>query len=165
VTDPIVALSLELFAAVDFEATSNAQFLTLTSALELLSRPGDRPNVCIDIIGQMTRDIDSSLPTATPDDRQALKDMRETASQFWIKQSFRSAIRSLAKRTAEKISDPDPDGAGKSAVDLYDKRGGLVHRGQSVTGDDVRQLRQLLREVIAVGLDCYHHIRERFSTG
>jgi hypothetical protein len=52
--DPIVGLSMELFTNVDFEATPNAQFLTLISALELLSRPGDRPNICIGLLSQMS---------------------------------------------------------------------------------------------------------------
>jgi hypothetical protein len=163
--DPIVWLSMELFTTVDFEATPTAQFLTLTFALELLSRPGDRPNICIGLISQMTNELDKALSAATEDDRRALEDMRSTATQFWITQSFRSAIRALAKRTAEQLGDRDPDAYGRTAVNLYDKRGDVVHRGHSVTTGDVRDIRQLLREVLAVELGCFHHIRERYPLG
>lgn len=163
--DPIVGLSMELFTNVDFEATPNAQFLTLISALELLSRPGDRPNICIELLSQMTNELDKTLSAAAEDDRQALKDMRSTATEFWIKQSFRSAIRALAKRTAEQLGDQNPVAYGRTAVKLYDKRSSVVHRGQSVTTSDVRDIRQLLREVLAVELGCFHHIRERYPLG
>jgi hypothetical protein len=162
--DGIVELALEILTLVDFEATPNAQFLSLTSALEILSRPGDRPQICIDLIHDMTARLDETIRSANPDEQQALKDMKTTATQFWIKQSFRSAIRALAIKTADRLGDPDPAASGKNAANLYDKRSKLIHRGQSVTTADVKQVRQLLREAIGVKLDCFHHIRERFPT-
>lgn len=162
--DQITMLALELFASVDFEATSNAQFLTLTSALEILSRPGDRPSNCIDLINQLVAKVDQALPSAQGSEKKALEDMRSTASQFWIKQSFTSAIRSVAARTASVIGVESPEDAGRAATSLYRKRSRLVHGGIAVNGDDVRKIRQLVREVISVELNCYHHIRERYPT-
>jgi hypothetical protein len=85
--DPIIRVSMELFTSVDFEASLNAQFLTMSSALELLSRPGDRPSICIELIKQMVSELEKALSTAEHDDRRALEDMRTTATQFWVKQS------------------------------------------------------------------------------
>jgi hypothetical protein len=104
--DPIIGLAMELFTSVDFEASLNAQFLSMASALELLSRPGDRPSICIELINQMTTELEKALYTAENDDRKALEDMRTTATQFWIKQSFRSSIRAVGKRTAERWVTP-----------------------------------------------------------
>jgi hypothetical protein len=163
--DPIIWLAMELFTSVDFEASLNAQFLSMASALELLSRPGDRPSICIELINQMTTELEKALSTVENDDRKALEDMRTTATQFWIKQSFRSSIRAVGKRTAERLGDPNPDASGTHAAALYDKRGSVVHRGHSVTIKDVKDIRQLLREVLAVELGCFHHIRERYPQG
>jgi hypothetical protein len=104
--DPIIWLAMELFTSVDFEASLNAQFLSMASALELLSRPGDRPSICIELINQMTTELEKALSTVENDDRKALEDMRTTATQFWIKQSFRSSIRAVGKRTAERWVTP-----------------------------------------------------------
>jgi hypothetical protein len=60
------------------------------------------------------------------------------------------------------LGDPDPDASGKAAADLYNKRSSVIHRGHSATRKDVEDIRQLLREVLAVELDCFHHIRERY---
>jgi hypothetical protein len=48
------------------------------------------------------------------------------------------------------------------AGDLYVKRNGLVHRGESVSWADVAEFRKLAREALAVEAECYERIRERF---
>jgi hypothetical protein len=41
-------------------------------------------------------------------------------------------------------------------------RSSLVHRGESVTWAEVKDLRTLVREALAVEVGCYEWIRKRF---
>jgi len=161
---PELKLACEMFAFVDFEASNNAQFLALVSILEIMAKPAPRPKPCVDIIedamAQMMRDAEE---TKDPALRQALMDMHKGA-EHWKKESIRSSVRRLAREAARIMNDPDPEASGKSAVRLYDKRSLVVHQGENASLSETRTARQLVREVLAVAVGSYEHIRERFPT-
>ncbi len=157
-------LACEMFASVDFEASYNAQFLTLISILEIMAKPASRPKACLDIINDAMARMTSEADTATdPALRQALMDMHKGAVH-WKAESIRSSIRRLAIDASRSLGDADPEALGKSVVRLYDKRSLVVHQGQTASVKEARDARQVVREVLAVAAGSYDHIRERFPT-
>jgi hypothetical protein len=154
-------LACEIFAAVDFESSVNAQFLALTMVLEVLAAPKDRPSACIDLVEGFLNQVQDLKPSADEELRSALTALQESAR--WLrKESITSSIRMLARKTAVTLGDATPSQAAKAAGTLYGKRSQLVHSGKGVTHADVHQIRRLARECLAVQLGCYHSIRERY---
>jgi hypothetical protein len=158
-------LACELFASVDFEATSNAQFLILTAVYEVLANPKKRPKPCVDLVEKLLDGARKSQETAAAQDdgemEEAYKALCNSAAHL-KKESITSSVRKLATRTSEVLGDTEPDKAGRRAASLYGKRSQLVHKGKSVSSADVCDLRTLVREAIAVEAGCFDHIRERY---
>lgn len=161
---PELKLACEMFASVDFEASYNAQFLTLISILEIMAKQAPRPEPCLDIIEDAMARMTSEAEAATdPALRQALLDMQKGAVH-WKAESIRSSIRRLAVDASRTLGDANPEASGRSAVLLYDKRSLIVHQGQTASVSEARDTRQNVREVLAVAAGSYEHIRERFPT-
>jgi hypothetical protein len=157
-------LACEMFAAVDFEASYNAQLLALISILEIMAKPAPRPNACLDIIDDAVARMGSEAAAAAePALRQALLDMQKGAVH-WKAESIRSSVRRLVADASRTLGDADPGSAGRSAVRLYDKRSSVVHQGQTASVGEAREARQIVREVLAVAAGSHEHIRERFPT-
>lgn len=158
-------LACELFASVDFEATPNAQFLMLTAVYEVLSSPKRRPKPCVDLVKELLdRAKQAKEAAAAAGDgemAEAFKALMNSAGNL-KKEGITSSVRRLATCTSQALGDAHPENAGKRASDLYGKRSGLVHRGESVTLADVGELRRLVREALAVEAGCFEHIRERY---
>jgi hypothetical protein len=158
-------LACEFFAATDFEITANAKFLMLSTVLEVLADPKPRPALCIYLVEELLKKIREAEAIAKrdrdKDAAEALEGLRNSAAHY-EKESITSSVRKLAAKAARVLGDPDPEKAGKEAAALYGKRSNLVHSGESVTWADVAQLRQVAREALAVEVECYDRIRERF---
>lgn len=155
-------LACELFAAADFEASANAQFLALISILEIIARPAPRPMQCLNIIQDaMTRMKQEAEAAHDPALIEALTDMHDSALH-WKRESIRSSIRRLGTKTSQALGDLDPQARGRTAVRLYDKRSKVVHKGTTASLADVAETRQIVREALAVEAGYYAHIRERF---
>ncbi len=161
---PELRLACELFAAVDFEASYNAQFLALISILEIMAKPALRPEPCVaivkDAMARMTREANRTDDVAL---RHALLDMHKGALH-WKAESIRSSIRRAAVQASRVLGDADPDAAGKAAVRLYDERSRVVHEGRTASMKEARAARQLVREVLAIAAGRHGHIREQFPT-
>lgn len=160
-----LATAAEFFAAADFEITANSQFLMLSTVFEVLADPKPRPTICFYLVEELIANIKQASAVANnkgdAETSDALQGLRDTIVH-WKNESISSSIRKLATRVARLLGDANPEQAGKRARDLYSRRNGLVHRGESVTWADVREFRELAREAIAVEAGCHQHIRERF---
>lgn len=154
-------VACEIFSAVDFESSVNAQFLALTMVLEVLAAPKERPRECVGLVEDLLERVQSLKLSADDERKLALISLEDSVK--WLKQeSITSSIGGLAEKAATVLGDANPAGAGKGAKALYGKRSKLVHKGKSVTNADVLQVRKLARECLAVEIGCYHSIRERF---
>jgi hypothetical protein len=154
-------VACEIFSAVDFDLSANAQFLALSMVLEVLCAPKQRPSTCVDLVEELLEKVESSKASADAELAMALTALQDSAK--WLKQeSITSSIQKLATKTAAALGDENPVEAGKKGAALYTKRSQLVHRSKSVTQADVYAMRKLARECLAVEMGCYHAIRERF---
>jgi hypothetical protein len=158
-------LACELFGSVDFEATSNAQFLMLTAVYEVLASPKKRPKPCVDLVQELLDGAKKSQEIAAARGEEIVEDAFKALQDSAVhlkKESITSSVRKLATRTSKVLGDAEPDNAGKRAAALYGKRSQLVHNGKHVDPVDVHELRTLVREALAVEVGCFERIRERY---
>jgi hypothetical protein len=155
-------IGCELFSAVDFEASPNAQFITLTSIMEILSKPDQRAPECLHLLNQMSDEAKQMSIAVSQPAREALESLIQSA-QHWQKESFRGSIRKMAKQVAAAFNESDVSRYAREAVYLYDKRSGVVHRGENVSHQELKDLRQLVREALAVEIGCLEGIRDALS--
>ena len=160
-----LSLACELFAAAEFEATENAQFLMFMSVLEVLAQPKRRNARCVRLVDKLLAETKAAQERAAKkgerEGEQAFKSLRNPQKHF-KDNSIGGSIRRLALATSKALNDPDPKSAGKKVTALYGKRSKLVHDGIAVSWSDVTELRQLVREMLAVQARCSDRIRERF---
>jgi hypothetical protein len=160
-----LALACELFELSEFEATANAQFLMLTSVLEVLAKPKKRNTRCIRLVDELLKVAKAAQQLAAKQGRddveEAFKSLRDSAIHL-KKESITGSVRQIAIATSKALGDAEPKTAGKRAATLYGKRSKLAHEGKQVTWGDVGELRQLVREVIAVEAGCFDRIRDRY---
>jgi hypothetical protein len=160
-----LATAAEFFAAADFEITANSQFLMLSTVFEVLADPKPRPTICIYLVEELIANITLASATANSErdaeTSEALRGLRDSIVH-WKNESISSSIRKLATRVSRLLGDANPEETGKRACDLYSRRNGLVHRGESVAWTDVQEFRKLAREAIAVEAGCHEHIRDRY---
>jgi hypothetical protein len=55
-------VACEIFSAVDFESSTNAQFLALTMVLEVLAAPKERASVCVGLVEDLLERAESANP-------------------------------------------------------------------------------------------------------
>lgn len=160
-----LSLACELFAAAEFEATENAQFLMFMSVLEVLAQPKRRNARCVRLVDKLLAETKAAQERAAKkgerEGEQAFKSLRDSAKHL-KDDLIGGSIRRLALATSKALNDPDPKSAGKKVTALYGKRSKLVHDGIAVSWSDVTELRQLVREMLAVQARCSDRIRERF---
>jgi hypothetical protein len=155
----------EFFTATDFEVTENSKYLMLCTVLEVLADPKARPTLCIYLVEELIENIKKAQKIAKQEaDAETQEDLQGLLASIvhWKKESITSSIRKLARKTAQTLGDSDAEQRAKRASELYTKRNGLVHRGESVTATEVNELRTLVREALAVEAGCDHRIRDRF---
>ena len=161
----LLVIASEFFAAADFETTANARFLMLSTVFEVLGDPKPRLGLCLYLVADLIENIKKAQAIAKSSGdaemAEALRGLRD-AVVHWEKELITSSIRKLATKASRVLGDADPEQSGKRGGDLYVKRNGLVHRGESVSWADVAEFRKLAREALAVEAGCYEHIRERF---
>lgn len=137
-----------LFATADFEASDTAKFVVLTTILEILAAPPQRPDVCQRLIDGWLRD-----GTKARDDQQdeslkhALTHLLDSARNL-KRDSFRGSIRRLVANAVAQLGKPSPENEGAVAAKLYDDRSKLVHDGIPMSRDRLAELRRLVRYVL-----------------
>lgn len=146
-------LALEIYESVEFEATANAKFVSLTSIVEILAEPQKRPQACLDVIDRAIAEMDYLVAESKGETKEALCRMRDSASMNWKNESINSSVKRLAAEAAEAAGDEDPKAFGREATRLYGIRSKLVHRGESVSEAALSAMRKLVNRLLkhAVG--------------
>jgi hypothetical protein len=117
-----LTLACELFAAAEFEATPNAQFLMFTSVLEVLAKPARRYARCVRLVEKLLAEAKSAQERAAKEGSaevaEAFKSLQDSAKHL-KNESINGSVRRLAVATSRALGDPEPKNAGKRAAALY----------------------------------------------
>jgi hypothetical protein len=129
--------AFKLFADVDFEATTASRFVTLSTIMELLAERGTRDAEAIKLVDRWIAEAGSA---SRPDLAQALVSTMRT-------ESIGSAIARVV-RDAGLGAGCDEEHVvvlEKRARDANRKRGALLHRGTSISVEELSALRAVVR--------------------
>jgi hypothetical protein len=126
----------EVFADVDFEASTTSRMVLIATVLELICSRATRDNDALALIEGWKK---CAQEASRGDLATALDLMRE--------ESISSAIRNEVKAACARagIGDEDSNGIAKRTVALYGKRSSVVHRGATVSAEEVAELRHYVR--------------------
>lgn len=139
VEDPKLLTAFELFAAYFTEASGNARFLTLVMAIETLATGVQRTRLVLDLLEKWKQEADETLKTVAPDsdDAASLQAVRRELL-FRREDSIRRQVRNVIFTTLTMNGDAGATEAAKKAVQLYDLRSTLVHKG-SLTSQELSE--------------------------
>lgn len=130
VADRKLLLSLELYGAYFTEYSTNAKFLTLVMALEVLANGRRRRQAVLDLLDKWIGEVKQLLeqPNLNQDDQESLEALKGEI-QSRQEESIRRKIRALVYDTLTKNGDADAYNIAGQAVHIYDQRSTLVHNG------------------------------------
>lgn len=126
----------EVFADVDFEASTTSRMVLIATVLELICSRATRDNDALALIESWKKCA-----------QEASRGDLVTALDLMKEESISSAIRNEVKAACARagIGDEDANGIAKRTVALYRKRSSVVHRGATVSGEEVAELRHYVR--------------------
>jgi hypothetical protein len=126
----------EIFADVDFEASTFSRFVLLATVLELISERNERDEAALAMIEQWKVEAKAA-------DRRDL----EAALHLMRQNSIGSGIREVMRRACEEAGCTAEEAQAiiKRAGDLYRRRGAAVHDGSAITTEEVSEFRQIVR--------------------
>jgi hypothetical protein len=128
--DHKLTVALDLYGAYFTEKSSNARFLTLIMALEVLAVDVERSTFVLELLDQWGKQVSELRKTVEPksEDAQSLDDIGRQILHKRVS-SKRGKIRNLVLFTLQDVAGVDAVGLAKKARDLYDLRSTLVHEG------------------------------------
>lgn len=132
--------ALKLFADVDFEATTASRFVVLSTVVELLAERQTRDDAALKLVDRW---IDEASTASRQDLVQALtSNMRH--------ESIGSAIGRIVREAGSAAGCDEVANVTfqKQARDANKKRGALLHRGNSVSVEELSALRAVVRLVL-----------------
>jgi len=126
----------EVYADVDFEASTTSRIVLIATVLELICSRATRDSDALAL-------IESWKKCAQGASRGDLA----TALDLMRVESISSAIRNEVKAACARvgISDEDANDIAKRTVALYSKRSSVVHGGATVSNEEVAELRHYVR--------------------
>jgi hypothetical protein len=131
ILDRKLRVALELWGAYFTEISSNARFLSLIMALEAMATGIPRTQLVLDLLEKWKKEVEALRNTveAESDDDLSLEALgREVLVRK--EDSIRRQIRRLVFTTLQSNGDKDAAVMAKKALDVYDQRSTLVHKGQ-----------------------------------
>lgn len=150
--DPQLQVALDLYRAHLVANTASARLLNLVLALESMMVPPSRPAVVQELFNEFEESLGTAEGPHPPDSPEAaaIRSVRD-ALPHWRKASIRSQCRALVVDAARRAGRDDPDGDGRRAVWIYDRRSELVHTGaldRRELADATRQAAELVKLVL-----------------
>jgi hypothetical protein len=133
--------ALELYNSCLFETSKKSQFLTLVTALELLSDRGDKKSIIAnELVNSFYTAVDDELKNKHLDDvtKQELNSLKSAASDL-LKLSIGKSVRALViEKTQGRFSNETVKIYAQKIEDIYHLRSGLTH-GKNVDHDELRK--------------------------
>jgi hypothetical protein len=151
-----IRVALDLYRESITEESANARFLTLVMTLEALAERKARPTSIVQLLGEFGEKLDilEKNLSSKPEELAALESLKRELI-FRKEDSIRSTIRSLVLNTLSASGATDTEVVAEEAVEAYDKRSTLLHKGSLPHGEVQRTIGSLQHIVERV-------IREKF---
>jgi hypothetical protein len=151
-----IRVALDLYRESITEESANARFLTLVMTLEALAERKARPTSIVQLLGEFGEKLDilEKNLSSKPEELAALESLKRELI-FRKEDSIRSTIRSLVLNTLSASGATDTEVVAEEAVEAYDKRSTLLHKGSMPHGEVQRTIGSLQHIVERV-------IREKF---
>jgi hypothetical protein len=131
INDVKLRVALELWGAYFKETSANARFLTLVMALETLAPSTFKKQLVIELLDRWKEDVDELKKKNELDSEDAISlDDLSRELLFRKEVSIRQSIRILVLTTLQSNSDEDAPSMSEKAVQVYDHRSTLVHKGK-----------------------------------
>lgn len=155
ITDPALKLSGDLYVLSQFEASDNAKFLTLCTALEVLAPRLNRPEtvcVLIDQWMQEARELAGKAGAGTKEFKalQSLDGGLKNLKTISITASLKECVRDTLSRDSKFKADAD-EKAGE-VVKLYRLRSSVIHGGDAVGHNDLNTLDVTVRKTLVAAM-------------
>ena len=131
IDDAKLRVALELYGAYFTELSANARFLTLVMALETLAPSSLRTKLVLCLLDKWKTEVEEKKITVGPesDDAASLKAL-SLELLFRKTESIRQSIRTVVCTTLQANGDEDAAATAGKAVQVYDLRSKLVHKGK-----------------------------------
>ena len=152
IADPKLLVAFELYGAYFTELSGNAKFLTLVMAMETLATGIRRTKLVIDLLDKWKRDVTDLKDRVKPesDDANSLEAVSRELL-FRKEESIRRQIQNVVVSTLQTNGDEDAEEMGKRAVQVYDHRSTLVHKGKlepTVLGEAISDAKMIVQRVL-----------------
>lgn len=127
VDDPKLVTAMALYLSQFFESSLKARLLTLTMVLEVLAPEMPKHRTAVQLLQQLTADIDSRLGCCRDEDEQFALESLKRELDFRKETSIRRRVRELVNTSSGLPA--DRKSIAREVVRAYDLRGQLVHTG------------------------------------
>lgn len=128
IADPYLSTAISLYLGQFFEVSIRARFLTLMMILEVLAPDIPKHRSAIELLAQVTTDIDDRLNDGTDEEERFALESLKRELDFRKETSIRRRVRELVMSGAG-LQDVNRNKLACDVVRAYDLRGQLVHTG------------------------------------
>lgn len=148
---PDLRTSLEIYAGYFHQTSVVARFLTLMMVLEALAPVTMKPQFALSILDKWRSEI-AGLKAGLGDgsDELAALEAIERDLDFRREASVSSRIRSFVLTTLGAVGNPDAENIARRALQVYSKRGTLLHEGTLDSAEELDKAERDAKEIIDV---------------
>lgn len=129
-------LASDLYSAFYLETSPTSRLIALGMVLEVIADPANKHQVSIDLIDRWRKEL-IQRKLMFIDDQDAIHSLESLDRELLVRKeaSVRSRIRHTAKRLSHYLTIDERESLDKDAVNTYDERSALVHKGQISKGN------------------------------
>lgn len=155
-SDEKLLTALELYRAHYSETSARARLLTLTMVLEVLAERRVRPKKATELLSRLGLEIQQRLsqPDLGAEEAIALNSLSRELD-YRTRDSIRTAVRDLVESTYQKTDTAQALEASERALEIYDVRSKLVHKGRvegAELGKSLTDLTEIVKAVLRLRL-------------
>ena len=161
--DSKLKLAIELYSAYYYEHTTSTKFIILIIALEVLFSNKPKSAVALKLLDKWKTEIENERIKKKSNDEEDTS-LEELKRELFYRRtkSKRSQMRSLVKETLNEVKNPRAEEFSKEAVDLYDKRGKLVHTGK-LPPEDLDNAEKKAKKIVEMILEAKFRINANIT--
>lgn len=129
-------LASDLYSAFYLETSPTSKLITLGMVLEVIADPANKHQASIDLIDDWREEL-TQRKLMFIDDQDAIHSLESLDRELLVRKeaSVRSRIRHTAKRLSVYLASDEMKNLDRDAVNTYDERSALVHKGQISKGN------------------------------